>query len=439
MVTGSNYLLEYNNERILIDCGLHQGSRFCERHNWEPFVYDPASISAVFVTHSHIDHIGRLPKLVKDGFQGTVYSTLPARDFSEFLLRDSDHILAKEAEDFKLPILFTEGDVDALMSKWQGIEYHKPIEVGPFKVVFHNAGHILGSSFISVEAGGELIVFSGDLGNAPAPLIGPWEFFPGKPTYCVVEATYGDRIHEPISERQEVLENVIEDTVKKGGTLLIPAFAMERTQELLFELNDLVEHGRIPKVPVFLDSPLAIRMTAIYKKHERYFTHETKELIKSGDEIMNFPGLKMTLKTEESKAINAVPPPKVIIAGSGMSHGGRILHHERRYLSDPKSTFLIIGYQAQGSLGRQIFEGARSVKIFGEEVPVNCRIQAIGSYSAHADQKQLLEWLRPMRFTLKKSFVVQGEEGPSAALAQKIIDELAVKAEIPRLGEEVVL
>jgi len=451
MVTGANYLLEIGSPstssgttRILIDCGLHQGSNFCERHNWEPFAYDPKEISAVFITHAHIDHIGRLPKLVKDGFRGKIYSTLPTRDFGEILLLDSDHILEQEAHHFKKPILFNEGDIRNLMPLWQGVEYHEPVTVGPFTATFYNAGHILGSSFIEVKVKSEKgqeekIIFSGDLGNAPAPIIGSWEIYEGGATYCLTESVYGDRIHENLPERKEILEDLIEDTVKRRGVLMIPAFAMERTQELIFEINDLMENGRIPRVPVFLDSPLAIKVTEVYRKYDRYFAHTGSEGRGDIGHLFKFPNLKMTFTTEESKSVNDVPPPKVIIAGSGMSHGGRIIHHERRYLQDPNSTLLVVGYQVAGSLGRQILDGVRSVKILGEAVPVKCRVKAIGGYSAHADQAQLLRWLTPMRHTLKKAFIVQGEEGPSSALAQKMIDELAVEAVIPNLGEEVVL
>lgn len=447
MVTGANYLLEADDPssssgstRILVDCGLHQGSNFCERHNWEPFVYPPESLAAVFVTHAHIDHTGRLPALVKHGFRGVVYSTPPTRDAAELLLADSDHILAQEAEHFKKPVLFTTGDIAALMTQWKAVEYHEPVTVGPFTVTFWNAGHILGSSFIVVEAEGETLVFSGDLGNAPAPLIGDPEHFTGNATYALIESTYGDRVHEDLPERKGILEDVIEDTVKRGGVLMIPAFAMERTQELLFEIENLMEEKRIPKIPVYLDSPLAIKLTEVYRNYDRYLRHGAEGKT-GGDKahLFRFPWLTMTETTEASKAINDVPAPKIVIAGSGMSHGGRILHHEKRYLSDPKSTLFLVGYQAFGSLGRQLLDGAKTVRIFGEDIAVQARVKAVGGYSAHADQPQLLSWIRPMRKTLKKAFVVQGEEPAAQALAGKITDELAVATHIPNLGEEVVL
>ncbi|OGM91065.1 hypothetical protein A3A20_00520 [Candidatus Wolfebacteria bacterium RIFCSPLOWO2_01_FULL_45_19] len=435
-VTGANYLVESGQANILVDCGLIQGGYYCDKRNFEPFPYEPDKISAAFITHAHIDHTGRLPKLIKDGFKGTVYSTPPTREFAGLLLADSENILNKEAQRENHAPLYGIDDVQKLMTQWQGVSYRKPIEEKRFKITLYDAGHILGSSVVVVESEGKKIAFSGDLGNSPSPIIMPTESLEELDIdYCVIESTYGDRFHEDVDKRKGILENIIEATVKTGGVLMIPAFAMERTQQLLFELNELVENGRIPRVPIFIDSPLAIKLTAVYREYRSYFNPEVRDLIKSGDDIFNFRGLKMTLATEESKAINEVPSPKIIIAGSGMSQGGRILHHERRYLSDPKNTILFVGYQAKNSLGRKILEGAKIVKIFGEEVPVNCRVEAIGGYSAHADQAQLLNWLKPARKTLKKVFVVQGEEEASAALLRKIHDELAIEAVAPNVGD----
>jgi metallo-beta-lactamase family protein len=437
-VTGSNYYLESGGTKILIDCGLQQGGRYAERQNFDPFPYRASDIAAVFVTHAHIDHTGRLPKLLKDGFGGTIYSTSPTKDFAELLLLDSEHILRDEAEREHQPVLYSSEDILQLMTHWQGVRYHVPITVGPFTVEFFDAGHILGSSVIKVSAEGKTIAFSGDLGNFPAPIIHTTEPLPDV-NYCLIESTYGDRVHEGVDTRREELENAIEDTVKSGGVLMIPAFAMERTQELLYHLHELFTQGRVPKVPVYIDSPLAIKLTAIYKKYESHFNQETAALVKSGEDIMNFPGLSFTLTTEQSKEINNVPAPKIVIAGSGMSNGGRILHHEQRYLSDPKSMILFIGYQAKGTLGRKILDGEKTVRIFGEDVPVRCKTRVISGYSAHADQPRLLEWLTPRRATLKKVFVVQGEEESSTVLAQKIRDDLAIDAVVPKAGEEVVL
>lgn len=444
-VTGSNYLLESTPDknskqttRILIDCGLFQGGSFgSEKQNFEPFPYDPKTIDAVLITHAHIDHTGRLPILYKAGFKGEIFSTQPTKDFSEQLLIDSEHIVNKEAIEKGKAALFTLDDVNSVLKLWKKKSYREKFKIKDFEVEFMDAGHILGSSFIIISNNGEKIAFSGDLGNMPAPLVKDTEKLP-EVNYAVIESTYGNRIHEAPEKRKDVLEDIIEDTVKTKGTLLIPAFAMERTQELLYELNELVEHGRIPPVPIFIDSPLAIRLTSVYKKYSEnpeYIDQEAITLLKQGDAIFDFPRLKLTLTTEQSKEINNVQPPKVIIAGSGMSHGGRILHHEERYLSDPNSMILFIGYQMRGSLGRRILDNEKTVKIFGKTIQVNCRIRQISGYSAHADQPLLLNWLNNSRKTLKKVFIVQGEEDEMKPFSRLIMDELAVETAIPNEGE----
>jgi metallo-beta-lactamase family protein len=457
--TGANYVLESNGSpsqssrlaeasgvaqagaastKIMVDCGLHQGGHYAEKENFEPFPYDPKSIMAVFITHSHLDHIGRLPSLVKAGFTGTIYSTHATKDFAEAMLLDSEHILAAEAEREGKPPLYATEDVAHTKTLWRGLGYHEPVRVGDFNVELFDAGHILGSAIIKIQAEGKTVVFSGDLGNYPAPIIKPTETIAAA-DYCLIESTYGDRVHEDVDKRREMLERTIEDTVRAGGTLIIPTFAMERTQELLYALHGLFKEGRVPRVPVFIDSPLAIRLTAVYRKHEEDFNKETRNIVKSGDDILNFPGLRLTLTTEQSKDINEIKPPKIIIAGSGMSNGGRILHHELRYLPDPRSTILFVGYQAEGTLGRAILNGAKEVNIFGEAVPVRCRVVSIPGYSAHADQPHLLEWLSTMRRTLKKVFVVQGDQSSSEVLMHKIQDEMAIPAEVPSRNESVEL
>jgi metallo-beta-lactamase family protein len=270
------------------------------------------------------------------------------------------------------------------------------------------------------------------MGNNPPPIIKGTDFL-NEADYCIIESAYGSRIHEPVKEG--VIEDLIEDVTKSKGVLMIPAFAMERTQKILYEMHDLFREGRVPQIPVFLDSPLAIEVTDIYKNYKEYFNAETLKEMKDHFLLFDFRSLTKTLTTEESKSINSVPPPKIIIAGSGMSQGGRIIHHELRYLSDPNSIILFVGYQTKGSLGRRILEGEPIVKIKGEEVRVRCRIVQIENFSAHADQKQLLSWVEPMRSTLRKVFVVQGDEDGSVVLAQKISDELVVHTEIPEFGK----
>jgi metallo-beta-lactamase family protein len=436
-VTGANYLIETGKEKFLVDCGLLQAGNYAEKENFEDFPYDPKTIQALFVTHAHIDHIGRIPALYKKGFRGKIYSTPPTKDFSEVLLLDSEHILAQEAERAGREHLYGVEHIRGTMSLWETIDYRSPQTINGIGVEFFTAGHILGSASILLTIEDKRIVFSGDLGNSPAPIIGAREYVP-EADYCLIESTYGDRLHAKETQKGN-LEDLMEDVARNKGTLVIPTFAMERTQKLLYEIDELVRHGRVPKMPMFLDSPLAIKLTNVYRKFEDYFDAEARKLLEGGDKLFNFPGLKTTLTTEESKMINDVPQPKVVIAGSGMSQGGRILHHERRYLPDRHSIIVFTGYQAQGSLGRQILEGAQEVKIMGEIVPVRARIEFLAGYSAHADQDQLIDWLIPMHLGLKGVFVTQGEEHAAKALAQRIKDELGAVATVPSPGDSVTL
>lgn len=436
--TGSNYILESGGTKIMVDCGLHQGGYYANHENFEPFAYNPSEVTAVFITHAHLDHIGRLPSLMKAGFRGTIYSTHATRDFAELMLDDSEYLLAKEAEREAKSPLYTKDDIPKVLALWKGLNYHAPITIGPFKIELYDAGHILGSASIHVECEGKTIVFSGDLGNVPSPLIKPTEKIPAA-DYCLIESTYGDRVHEDIGQRREMLQGAIDQTFARGGVLMIPSFAMERTQDLLFHLHQLYAEGKLPNEPVFVDSPLAIKLTDLFKKHEDAFNDKVENIVKSGEEVLTFPGMRNTLSVEESKAINNVPAPKIIIAGSGMSNGGRILHHEARYLPDPKSEVVFVGYQAEGSMGRQLLEGSTAVKIFGETVPVRCQEIDIPGYSAHADQPHLLDWISSMAPTLKKVFVVQGDPPSSAALAGKITEQFHVPTEVPHLGESVIL
>ena len=444
-MTGANHLLEYNSgsksgqtKKLLVDCGMFQGSKVCEEQNHEPFRFDPKDIDFLFVTHGHLDHVGRIPKLVRDGFGGKIFSTEPTRDFAELMLDDSLGILSKEAERENKELIYKKEDIARTMSLWEAVEYDKEFYLGDIGVVFRDAGHILGSAMVEINlsagARTKKIVFTGDLGNPPVPLLRP----PYKITdanFLVIESTYGDREHEDINERKLKIERAIEDAVAKKGVLMIPAFSIERTQELLFEINDLVESGRIPKIPIFLDSPLAIRATKVYRKYEKYYNKKAKFIINSGDDVFKFPGLQFTLTTEESKKINDVLPPKVIMAGSGMSVGGRIIHHEKRYLSDPNSILLLVGFQAAGSLGRRLADGEKSVKILGEEISVRARIESVVGYSAHPDINGLYNFVENSVDSLEKVFVVQGEAKSALFFTQRVRDYLGVDAVAPKLGD----
>lgn len=443
-VTGACYLLETEKTKILVDCGMFQGSRFTELSNNDPFPFDPSEVDAVVITHAHIDHTGRLPKLYKDGFRGKIYGTAPTLDFTHELLKDSEHVIREEAEREAKQPFYNLDDLEKTFTLADQKKYGEEVQVSDeIRFVLRNAGHILGSSIVEVftkdSAGKTLkVVFSGDLGNYPAPLIEDTEFIEDA-DYIIVESAYGDRVHENTEKRKDVLEDIIEETVNRGGVIMIPAFATERTQELLFELNELVENGRIKRVPIFVDSPLAIKITEIYRRHKDFYDQEAKRLIGKGDDVFSFPGLKFTRTVDESKAISSTPGPKIIIAGSGMSNGGRIIHHEKHYLPDANSTLLIIGYQVKGSLGRKLVDGEKEVTILGERIHVRARIASIGGYSAHSDQKQLLQWLSPMRHTAKKVFVVQGDKEAADALSQLIKDRIAVEAYHPEMNEEFVL
>ncbi|MBU2472728.1 MBL fold metallo-hydrolase, partial [Patescibacteria group bacterium] len=439
-VTGSNYLLETSQSKILIDCGLFQGKRKIEEKNYEPFPYNPKEIDFVLITHAHLDHLGRLPKLIKDGFQGKIFATEPTIGFTKLMLEDSQKILHQRATRKEIIEKMDGQQIRKIMKMFQKVEYRKQIELSKgISVCFREAGHVLGSASIEVNAQGKKIVFSGDLGYDHAPIVRDSAEIESA-DYVVIESTYGDRIHEVKETCQHLLENVVEETVTRGGVLMIPSFALERTQRLLYHFNELVENNRIPQIPIFVDSPLAIKLTEVYKRYSQYYDQEAKFLIKSGDDIFNFPNLKFTLTTEESKAINQVAPPKIIIAGSGMSQGGRIIHHQRRYLSDPKNTLLFVTYQVPGTLGYRILQGAEKVKILGENISIKAEIKRIDGYSSHADQKGLIDWLSDIKKLsspnqIKKVFVCHGEEKSSLALSQRIKSDLNLLTEIPEINQ----
>lgn len=437
-VTGANFLLEGNGKKFLIDCGLVQGEKIADELNWAPFTYDPSTIDILFITHAHIDHIGRIPKIIQDGFKGRIISTIPTRDIVQVMLEDTAHLLSHDKE-HGLKDIYSAENIKGAMDLWEGVEYHQVVNVDHgFQFSFKDSGHILGSGMIEIVYNGKKIVFTGDLGNSPSPILPDTEKVTDA-DYMIMESVYGDRNHEDRTERKQKLIKVINDNYKRNGTLMIPVFSLERTQELIFEINEMVEEKSIPFMPIFLDSPLAIKLTRIYKTHNKYFNKEARDIIASGDDIFNFPGLKMTEETEESKAILSVPNPKIIMAGSGMSNGGRIIHHEKNYLPNPNDTLLLVGYQSAGTMGRLIQEGVKKLHIQNEEIPVRAHIEMISGYSGHKDSDHLVEFVADTAKTVKKVFTVMGEPKAALFLAQKLKDNLGVDTESPMAGDTIIL
>ncbi|MFA6526214.1 MAG: MBL fold metallo-hydrolase [Candidatus Buchananbacteria bacterium] len=428
-VTGSCILVETAKTKFIVDCGMFQGSRFAREENFEPWAFDPKEIDFVLLTHAHVDHCGRLPKLSKDGFKGKIYSTPATKDLAEIILLDSAKVMKEEVLRHGGPILYKEGDVFTVMQQFWGLEYSVKQKIsGDVTVRLRDAGHILGSAIIEVWVKEGLrtkkIVFSGDLGNPPAPVVRDTEFIDGA-DFVVIESTYGGRIHEPSEMRSSLLRQAVLESIGKGGVLMIPTFALERTEELLYELNYLSETKQIPKVPIFLDSPMAINALDVYRRYAKLFDEESRKRIESGDDIFKFEGLELSKTSEQSKKINHVPAPKVILAGSGMSNGGRILYHLKLYLPGAKNHMLIISYQSEGSLGRQLRDGAKKVMIDGQPVGVKAKVTAIGSYSSHADQPKLLHWLKAVASPEPRTvFINHGEPKSNLMLEDGIRQKL---------------
>ena len=443
-VTGVRYLLEIKTDakksvKILVDCGMLQGGKEAHEKNYEPFPFDAKEIDYLFVTHAHIDHVGLTPKLYKNGFRGKVFVTPPTKDLAEITLNDSCGILGRESRERGTDPIFKDEDVKGILGLMHPIKYGKKHKIeGEIYFRLNDAGHMLGSSIIEIWAEGKKIVFSGDLGNSPTPLLKPITKI-NAADYILVESTYGNKIHENRDLRKEIMENIIEETSSHNGVLMIPAFAVERTQELLMELDELVRNNRIPKIPIFIDSPLAIEATVIYKKYPEYFNKEAEAQIRNGHDFFKFPGLIYTEDVTASKGINRISPPKIIIAGSGMSAGGRILFHERLYLSDPRNCLLITNYQVKGTLGRRLLDGEKEIKIFNETIQVRAKIASIEGYSSHADQKGVYDWLSNFAKPVKHIWTVQGEPESAEALALLIEDHLGIPSSAPKIGEVVEL
>lgn len=438
-MTGSNYLIKAGKSQVLVDCGLFQGPPELIELNSLPFPYDPKTIDCVFITHSHLDHCGRLAKLVKNGFRGKIFCTPPTRDLMEVALADAVHLMEEEYQERGVLPLYGIDDLKSMLELVETHPYETRIKFNQdIEFTLRDSGHILGSSmielYLSEGKNKAKIVFTGDLGNPPTPLLNPPAKI-DKTDYLVIDSAYGDRVHEDRDIRKQLLQKAISDAINRKGILLVPSFALERTQELLYELNDFVENKKISRVPIFIDSPLAIRITDVYKKHQDYFNKEAQYVIKSGDDIFAFPGLEFTPSREQSKAINKVKAPKIIVAGSGMSTGGRILYHEKLYLANPNNMFLIIGFQVEGTLGRKILEGMPIVRIMGEDIKNKIESRAIGGYSAHADQKQILEFIDKIKKPLKMVFTVQAEKKSAEVLKKKIINDLGISARSPSYEE----
>jgi metallo-beta-lactamase family protein len=443
-VTGANFMLENvtpsgNGTKILVDCGMYQGGENTFEKNAEDFHYDPSEIDVLVVTHAHADHIGRIPKLVRDGFRGVIYSTKPTYQIVQIMFQDSLMIMEQEAKKRDLEPIYSQADIDHAMSLWKYVSYHDPVHLpGDFTMSFHDAGHILGSAIAKFHYGEKNIVFTGDLGNSPDPLLRDTEVIDDA-DYMVIESVYGDRNHENRDERIEKFEKAILRTIAENGVLLIPSFALERTQNLLYIINDLVESGRVPEIPVYLDSPLGISITDIFKENTEFFNKHVQERLKTDEDVFGFPGFVETRSVDESKAILRQPNPKIIISSAGMSHAGRIIHHEKQYLDEPNTTLLFVGYQSVGTLGRIIQDGAKKVKIFNDEIEVKARIETISGYSAHRDSDGLIDFISHSAERLQQVFVAMGETKSSLFLVQRIRDYLGVKASAPDVDDSVVI
>ncbi len=433
-VTGANFLLDTGSKRILIDCGILQAENACQPENHEPFPFDPASIDALIVTHAHADHIGRIPKLVHDGFTGVIYSTHATKDLSALMFDDALKVMKEQAQTQGCMMLYEKADAEKALALWKTEGYRDAFGLGDTTVEFTDAGHILGAAIVRISRDGKSIVFSGDLGNSPEPLLSDTEM-PYDADYIVVESVYGDRVHEGKEGRKEALRAAVEHVRAEKGTLLIPSFSVERTQILLYELNEMIEGGTMAPIPIFLDSPLAIRVTEVFRRHKDILNPEARAHFEKGDDPFVFPGLSMTPSTEQSRAIHKESVPKVIIAGAGMSGGGRIRFHERQYLPQKNATLLFVGYQAPGSLGRRIQDGAKRVSIDGEHIYVRAHVAALTGYSGHADRDQLLSFVESGGDTLKKVFVTMGEPRSSLFFAQRVKDFLGVEAVVPEKGD----
>lgn len=432
-VTGSCYLVETKDAKVLVDCGYYQGLQACSMRNYDEFGFDPSSVDAICITHAHLDHHGRLPRLFRQGADCSVYSTAPTRDLAELVLEDAYNIMLEETERCSQEPLHSEADVERVLAAWETFGYRDARQVAPgVTITFFNSGHILGSAFILLEADGKRVVFSGDVGNDNVPILPATDALPQRLDMLLCEATYGDRLHSPTKDRLGKLRTIVEETTGDGGVLMIPAFSIERTQELLFDLNQLVDREHVRTGPVFLDSPLGIGATYLYERYREELQLTFPEGWQD-DDFFQFKGLEITERVDQSKRINSVKAPKVIIAGSGMMNAGRIHHHLLRNLNDPKSTVLIIGYQAEGALGRSIQDGAKAVEIQGYDVDVRARVETIDSYSAHADYDKLTRWIKDSG--VQRVRLTHGDDDAKATFKKHLKFQGVGDVEVPKEGD----
>jgi len=454
-VTGSQYLLENHNFRILVDCGIYQEREFKHR-NWEPFPTPPHNLNAVLLTHAHLDHCGLLPKLVRDGFRGKIYCTAATAEIVQIMLLDSAKLQQEDAEfksrrhqregrkgPFPEVPLYTVDDVTETLPLLSPVKYGESAHITDgVDAIFYDAGHVIGSAMIKVTVNqdGEkrTILFSGDIGRPDKPIIEDPTLF-NEADYVLIESTYGDRLHESSENIRDSLAEIVNSTRKARGNIVIPSFSLERAQEVMWYLNELLIADRIPHLMVFIDSPMAVNITEVFKNHPEVFDEEMKKLMRKNHSPFDFPGLKMVRTVEESKGINHIAGTAIIIAGSGMCTGGRIKHHLVANISRKESTILFVGYQAIGTLGRHIVEGAKKIRILGQQYPVRARIAQIHGFSAHADRDELLQWISGLKKAPRHVFITHGEARSALSFGDFLHKKTGWEVSVPEYGEEAIL